>query len=168
MTGATGATGATGLTGSTGATGATGATGNTGATGATGLTGSTGATGATGATGNTGATGATGNTGATGEAGFPPVIAAATVNGGTSLYSRQTGFVDPGPSHPATGEYHLQLSSPPLDLLNLVVAPAISGLVPGEISWIINGIDEIIVFTFNSAGVATDQNFSVVVYDLTP
>jgi hypothetical protein len=92
------------------------------------------------------------------------------VNGtGVPVYSHQTGFVGAGPAHPATGEYHLQLSSPPADITFLVVAPGLLSIgVPGEITWVFNGVDEIIVFTFNSAGVATDKSFSVVVYDLTP
>jgi len=126
--------------------------------------GSDGATGPTGPTGSTGPTGATGNSG-----GFPPVIAAAVVGAGGTLFSRQSGFVGAGPvSHPAVGEYHLQLANPPADLNNLVVAPALVGIsVNGEIAWIFNGADEIIIWTSDSAGVPEDANYSLVVYDLT-
>jgi hypothetical protein len=98
------------------------------------------------------------------------VIAAATVAGGPSLYNRQAGFVGAGPGHPATGQYTLILSNPPADLNNLVVAPAIIAPIgtPGEITWTFNGTNEIDISTFNGAGVATNQNFSLVVYDLTP
>jgi hypothetical protein len=98
------------------------------------------------------------------------VIAAATVNGGTSLYSRQTGFVGAGPTHPGTGQYVLTLSHPPADLTFLVVAPAIIAAVgaPGEITWTFSGANQILISTFGGTGVAADQNFSLVVYDQTP
>ena len=143
--------------------------GHRGERGPTGPTGSVG-TGPTGPTGLTGPTGATGATGATGPAGFPPVIAAASVNGGTSLYSHQTGFVGGGPTHPATGQYVLTLAAPPADLNFLVVAPSIIASVgtPGEITWTFSGSNQILISTFDGTGVAANQNFALVVYDLTP
>jgi hypothetical protein len=98
------------------------------------------------------------------------VIAAATVNGGTSLYQRQSGFVGTGPIHTPPGIYTLTLANPPADLTFLVVAPAIVeiGGFPGEITWAFSGTNQIIINTFNGTGVAADQNFSLVVYDLTP
>jgi hypothetical protein len=97
------------------------------------------------------------------------VIAAAVVGAGGTLFSRQSGFVGLGPvSHPAVGEYHLQLSNPPADLNNLVVAPALVGVgVDGEIAWFPNGPDEVVILTSDSAGVPEDANYSLVVYDLT-
>lgn len=143
--------------------------GDTGPTGPTGP--SDGPTGPTGPTGAPGATGPTGSTGATGSQTFPPVIAAASVLGGVApAYGAQTGFTGPI-GHPAVGEYHLQLTNPPASLANLVVAPAIvgNGGANGEISWFISGLDEIIIFTADSAGAHVDTlNFSLVVYDLTP
>ena len=130
--------------------------------------GPTGPTGSTGSTGQTGSTGPTGATGPTGSTGFPPVLAAAVVNGGTSLYSRQSGFLGAGPDHPAVGEFHLHLANPPADLGNLVVAPGLisSGGLTGEIAWIFSGTNEVVIFTADSAGTHTDRNFSVVVYVL--
>ena len=168
--------GATGPTGA-GATGPTGATGRTGSTGPTGpcCTGPTGPTGPEGSTGPTGPAGATGATGATGSIGFPPIIAAATVNGvaapapAPASYSSETGFEGPV-GHPSTGRYALQLENPPADLSFLVVVATLLSPIPaaGEIEWFFTNPDTIIIRTFNSAGVSTDKSFSVVVYDLTP
>jgi Collagen triple helix repeat (20 copies) len=160
-----GPTGPTGF-GPTGTAGPTGFTGTTGTTGPTGFTGPTGPTGATGATGPTGATGATGT------AGFPPVIAAATVNA-LANFIQQTGF-NSGITLIGTNQYQLTLMNFSGDPSFLVIAPAILALsvsVPpvlsGEITWQVESPNIVNIFTFH-AEQAAPQNFSLVVYDLTP
>lgn len=113
--------------------------------------------------GRTGSTGPSGPTGPTGASGFPPAIAAATVgsNGG---FASSSGFS--ASTHPGTGQYTLTLTDPPTNLTDAVPTGWIAGPSGGQISFQTTMPNLIDVFTFNAAGAATDQTFSIVVFSL--
>lgn len=119
--------------------------------------------GSTGPTGSTGLTGSTGATGPTGPASFPPIIAAANVNlNGT--FGSQTGFTVI--AHPSAGHYRLTFANPTFPDINTITLVALSNALGSQISFINNiGSGIVDVFTFNAAGVATDSDFSIVVYE---
>jgi hypothetical protein len=119
--------------------------------------------GRTGPAGSSGPSGSSGPTGPTGASGFPPAIAAATVgsNGG---FAASSGFS--ASSHPGTGQYTLTLTDPPANLTDAVPAGWIAGSSGGQISFETTLPNILNVFTFNAAGAAADQTFSIVVFSL--
>jgi hypothetical protein len=54
-----------------------------------------------------------------------------------------------------------------VDPNNINVQLTLLGAAGGQISWLLTPPGTIDIFTFNAAGVATDEGFSIVVYDLT-
>lgn len=92
------------------------------------------------------------------------VIAAAFVNAGGVLLGKSPGIANLMHT-PATGIYAITLDHPPDDPNNTTVAATIIDfLVGGQITWILDG-SLVLVCTYNAAGVPTDRNFSIVVYD---
>ena len=112
--------------------------------------------------GHRGHHGSIGPTGATGPGSKPPVLAAAIVEAG-AVFLSETGFS--AAVHVATGHYRLTFTHPPADPNKALSIATLIGLFGGEISWEI-GVGVVDVYTFNPSGVAADESFSIVTYDL--
>jgi collagen triple helix repeat protein len=129
-----------------------------------------GKTGPTGPTGPTGATGPAGATGATGPAGFPSILAAATVSP-IEGYINNVGFTGPITHTPGTGVFTLTLANPPPNLTSdtVILGMIINTGAGGQITMSGSTAPNLIqISTFNAAGVATDLPFYVAVLDLAP
>ena len=68
---------------------------------------------------------------------------------------------------PGSGVYTLTLATPPASINNLVVEATQIGSVAGMEAVIVGVPDQVIVHTFDAAGVFTDRFFMVTVHDVT-
>jgi hypothetical protein len=118
--------------------------------------------------GHDGPIGPTGSTGPTGSGGVAALIAAALVNSDGTF---PLGASHPGFSavvHSGLGVYTLTMTNFPANGNNLIVNATQTSLVDGTAVWISPGAPDIVVRTFDTAGLPADRIFTVTAYDTTP
>jgi hypothetical protein len=93
------------------------------------------------------------------------LIGAANINSNGSFLGNSQGFSVSAKL--ATGQYFVDLISPPVDLNQVLVQITLFGTGGGQVSWLVSVPGTVVIFTFNQAGVPTDQTFSILVFDLT-